>query len=203
METLLLSAAFEPIRTISWYEAFEQVLKGSAELVEHYEEAPIRSGIGSIGGVTSAVNALRIGEVEGAILYKRPLVIRQKKIYKRRKVVRFSRENVWLRDNGKCQYCGIQCARYSFTYDHVIPRAKGGKTVWENVVVSCAPCNQKKGGRTPKEAKMHLISEPHTPKALPGFYRRALKWETGMHEKWGWYLGSDAYWNVELESDSK
>jgi 5-methylcytosine-specific restriction endonuclease McrA len=81
--------------------------------------------------------------------------------------VKFSRENVLSRDNYQCQYCGHRFPRRQLNYDHVIPRAQGGKTVWTNVVSSCIPCNSWKGGRTPKQAGMQLLKVPERPKWLP------------------------------------
>jgi 5-methylcytosine-specific restriction endonuclease McrA len=183
VETLVLSASYEPIATIPWFEAFCQILKGSAKMVHEYPENPIQAG---------------------AKTYPRPSVIQQKKYVKPRKIVRFSRENVWLRDNGKCQYCAKQCGRLNFTYDHVIPKSQGGKTTWENVVVACTPCNQLKSGRTPKEAGMPLLSVPAIPKSL-GAYRRTFKVRKNIPESWGWYLNQtgsgEVYWNVELIQD--
>jgi 5-methylcytosine-specific restriction endonuclease McrA len=84
-----------------------------------------------------------------------------------KKGVKFSRINVLTRDNFTCQYCGDKFARRELTYDHVVPRRAGGKTVWENIVSACLPCNSRKGGRTPEQAKMHLIQPPFRPKSLP------------------------------------
>jgi len=116
-----------------------------------------------------------------------------------RKHLRFSPENVYLRDRGRCQYCSTAVPRQDFTYDHVIPRAHGGHTVWENVVVSCTPCNQKKGGRTPAQAGMSLARTPARPASLPNVVRLTLTWEKGMPEAWKQWLRSVAYWNAELE----
>ncbi|MFY0534895.1 HNH endonuclease [Nannocystis pusilla] len=63
-------------------------------------------------------------------------------------MVRFSRKNVYLRDNHRCQYCGVQYSDHELTLDHVVPRVDGGKTTWTNVVTACGACNRRKGGRT-------------------------------------------------------
>ncbi|QMW22666.1 HNH endonuclease [Sandaracinobacteroides saxicola] len=105
----------------------------------------------------------------------------------------FTRFNLFLRDRFQCQYCG---AGNDLTFDHVVPRAYGGRTTWSNVTTACAPCNLRKGGRTPAEAHMQLRSKPHQPsthalqdhgRAFPPHY---------CHETWRDYL----YWDVELES---
>ena len=72
-----------------------------------------------------------------------------------------------VRDSFVCQYCGKKHRMDELNYDHVLPRAKGGKTVWENIVTSCYPCNDKKGSKTPAEAKMRLLRAPFRPKTLP------------------------------------
>jgi 5-methylcytosine-specific restriction endonuclease McrA len=73
-----------------------------------------------------------------------------------RKDVKFTRGNVFERDNFTCQYCGIQPERKLLNMDHVFPKSRGGKTVWDNVVCSCITCNSHKGDRTPEEARMYL-----------------------------------------------
>jgi len=71
------------------------------------------------------------------------------------------------RDNFVCQYCGTKCKMHDLNYDHVVPRVQGGKTDWLNIVTSCYECNDKKGARTPEQAKMKLIRKPYRPKTLP------------------------------------
>ena len=104
----------------------------------------------------------------------------------------FTRFNLFLRDRFQCQYCG---SREQLTFDHVVPRRLGGRTTWENVATACAPCNMKKGGRTPEQAHMRLIEEPIRPttwqlqdkgRGFPPNY---------LHESWRDWL----YWDVELE----
>lgn len=74
-----------------------------------------------------------------------------------------SRIGVFIRDGFTCQYCGKRFSYKNLTIDHVIPRSRGGKTEWLNVVTSCISCNIKKGDRTPEEAKIELIKEPRLP----------------------------------------
>ncbi len=77
----------------------------------------------------------------------------------------FSRANLLVRDNYTCQYCGRSVKNpKDRTIDHVIPRSRGGKTVWENVVLCCRKCNLRKGDRTPEEVGMKLIKRPKAPK---------------------------------------
>jgi len=104
----------------------------------------------------------------------------------------FTRFNVFLRDGFKCTYCH---ATEDLTFDHVIPRSKGGRTSWDNIVAACSPCNLRKGGRMPKDAQMHPERKP----MMPSNYQLQ---ETGrkfppnhLHETWMDYL----YWDIELE----
>jgi 5-methylcytosine-specific restriction endonuclease McrA len=82
--------------------------------------------------------------------------------------VRFNRKNLFARDGYRCQYCGQTRPMSQLSLDHVVPRSQGGKTTWENVVCSCTGCNSRKGGRTPQEAAMRLLSHPAKPHANPG-----------------------------------
>jgi hypothetical protein len=80
---------------------------------------------------------------------------------------RLSRRNLLARDKHQCQYCGRSLPPTQLSMDHVIPRSRGGETTWENVVCSCIDCNTRKGGRTPKEARMRLLGRPTTPRHHP------------------------------------
>jgi 5-methylcytosine-specific restriction endonuclease McrA len=84
-----------------------------------------------------------------------------------RRQVRFSRHNIFLRDKHVCQYCGESYSRQELNLDHVLPRSRGGKTTWENVVCCCVHCNHRKGGHLPHEVGMNLIKEPGTPPWIP------------------------------------
>lgn len=86
-----------------------------------------------------------------------------------KKEVKFNRQNIFQRDGYKCQYCAIVYEAADLNLDHVIPRHKGGRTTWENVVCSCIRCNTKKGNKLPAEANMHPISEPRAPRWRPLF----------------------------------
>ncbi|MGA1130573.1 MAG: HNH endonuclease, partial [Chthoniobacterales bacterium] len=79
------------------------------------------------------------------------------------KEVKFTRQNIYERDNHTCQYCARKLDRQELNLDHVLPRQRGGQTPWENVVCSCIPCNTPKGNRLPHEANMQLLQEPKRP----------------------------------------
>ena len=126
-----------------------------------------------------------------SIALKLPSVIALRQFVRPNEYPAFTRFNLFLRDRFRCVYCG---SPKELTFDHVIPRAQGGRTMWENVATACAPCNLRKGGRRPNEAHMHIQREPIRPtswqlqehgRAFPPNY---------LHESWRDYL----YWDVEL-----
>lgn len=180
MDTLVLNAAYQPINRVSWQAAFCMVFSGRAEIVETYSDRKIRSARADFP-MPSIVRFVRM--VQG--------------VFKRR--VKFNRRNVYLRDRGRCQYCGARVPSDEFSFEHVIPRAQGGKTSWTNIVVACVPCNRRKGGRTPREAGMGLRSKPVRPKHLPGADAAQLVWREGMPFSWRSYLHSVRYWHAALE----
>jgi len=104
----------------------------------------------------------------------------------------FTRFNVFLRDRFSCQYCG---AREDLTFDHVIPRSKGGQTTWENVVAACAPCNLKKGDKMPREVAMWPRQNPFAPTVHDLHSNGRLFPPNYLHDSWMDYL----YWDSELE----
>ena len=110
-----------------------------------------------------------------------------------RREVRFSRQNIYLRDNFTCQYCGRTFARAQLNLDHVVPRQFGGLTTWTNVVCSCVACNSRKANRTPEQAKMRLHKPPVRPSWKPLYASPSLRIAS-----WSKFV-SEAYWNVELK----
>lgn len=81
--------------------------------------------------------------------------------------VSFNRNNMLLRDEFRCQYCGERPGANKLTYDHVLPKYQGGRRCYENIVMACEPCNNRKGGRTPEQAGMTLLRQPFIPRSLP------------------------------------
>ncbi|MEY4180170.1 MAG: hypothetical protein RLY70_3744 [Planctomycetota bacterium] len=108
-------------------------------------------------------------------------------------VVTFSRRNLYRRDQYTCQYCGARPGTEELTIDHVQPRSRGGTSNWENCVLACLDCNQKKANRTPREASMPLPRSPVRPTWSPLYARHTVRVKS-----WTKFL-SEAYWNVELE----
>jgi 5-methylcytosine-specific restriction endonuclease McrA len=140
---LVLNASYEPINVCTIRRAAVLVLKDRAEVLE--------PGEGSLRSER--------------LTMPRPCVIRLMRYVRiprdvhRRKI---TRKAVLARDAWTCQYCGRE-AHSGLTVDHVIPRSRGGQSIWENIVASCAPCNRKKGNRLPREAQMHPSSHPKPP----------------------------------------
>jgi 5-methylcytosine-specific restriction endonuclease McrA len=114
--------------------------------------------------------------------------------------IRFSRHNIFARDDHTCQYCGVRLPRRELNLDHVVPRSRGGKTNWENVVTSCVECNFKKGGRTPEEAGMRLVRSARRPRWAELIHPPRLR---ARYREWLPFLNvvDASYWNTELDSD--
>ena len=110
------------------------------------------------------------------------------------KKIHFSRNAIFRRDKYLCQYCSTQLNRSNCTLDHIIPRSKGGLTVFTNVCTCCFDCNLKKGNKSLQEAGMHLLHQPKKP-SINVIYTDDL-----MTESWGDFISS-MYWNCELEND--
>ena len=147
MQTLMLTPWMAPHRIISWQRAVVLQFLRKVEVLEAYDET-----------ICSPTVVLKTPAV--VRLVSPGSVVKDKR-------VRFSRINVYLRDGFRCQYCGEKKAMRELNYDHVIPRVRGGKTVWENIVTSCYACNDRKGCRTPDEAGMKLLRKPQKPTSLP------------------------------------
>lgn len=112
-----------------------------------------------------------------------------------RQEVKFNRRNIFARDGNRCQYCGKKFATAELSLDHVIPRSQQGKTSWANIVCCCIKCNVKKGGRTPEQAHMKLLSKPAKPKRSPAIN---IRLSDDRYASWKQFL-DEAYWTVELK----
>ena len=180
MDTLVLTDSYVPMYRISWQEAITLVVTDRATVVEAYADRMIHSARQTFP-MPSVIRFIK--KVAGLF----------------RRGVKFSRKNIWIRDKGTCAYCGNKVRMSEFTFDHVTPREHGGTTRWENIVVSCLPCNQRKANRTPEQAKMRLRTKPVKPKSLPGTVSPLLRWDESMPSAWHDYLGSIEYWNAKME----
>ncbi len=161
---LVLNASYEPLNVCSVRRAHVLVWKGKAEVVESHSH-PIRSAAAS---------------------FARPFVIRLLQYVRVPRAVRrrISRRVLFARDGWRCVYCGNTGGR--LTLDHVVPRSRGGDSVWENVVTACAPCNLRKGDRLLEETAMSL---PHPPRApAPVLFIRLAT--PRVPEGWRQYLPS-------------
>jgi len=107
--------------------------------------------------------------------------------------VTFSRRNIFKRDRFSCQYCGAQPKSDELTIDHVVPRAQGGQSSWENCVLACMSCNHRKADRTPDQARMRLKNIPVRPRWNPVYSRHSIRISS-----WQKFI-SDAYWNADLD----
>ena len=172
---LVLNADFQPLSYYplslwSWQQAIKAVFLDRVLVLSEYEK-----------------------EVHSpSMSFRLPSVIALKEYIAPPPRAAFTRFNLFLRDDFSCQYCG---SREELTFDHVIPRSRGGRTTWENVVAACSTCNLKKGNRLPEEAHMHPARHPYEPtpyelrdkgRGFPPNY---------LHESWMDYL----YWDSELE----
>lgn len=174
--TLVLDLGYQPHRIVSWQRAVTMLFQGKVEVVEEYDEE-IYNGM--------------------TLTLRMPAVVRLLRNVARKKAVKFSRMNVLTRDNWTCQYCGRHLPTRKLNYDHVIPKSQGGKTVWENIVTSCYPCNDRKRDQTPQQAGMRLRKPPVKPHSLPvvAFHIDA---SDSIPDAWRNFV----YWHGALEEDS-
>lgn len=178
LQTLVLNAdyrplSYHPLSLWSWKDAVSALLMGRVNLVEHYDRV-----------VRSPSTELHVPSV---VALKRYVTFNGRPA--------FTRYNIYLRDGFKCQYCGDRFPTPELTFDHVMPRSRGGLTEWTNVVAACAPCNMLKANRTPQEAGMPLIQDALEPsiRLLNQVARRVTP--ASVHHTWLDYL----YWDSELE----
>lgn len=104
--------------------------------------------------------------------------------------VRFNRRNIYERDRYRCQYCGVSPGRTGLTIDHIIPRSRGGRSTWTNVVVACARCNTRKGSRLPNECGMTLRKRPVRPAWISSFVHTPGERERRV---WGRFVPSSTW----------
>jgi 5-methylcytosine-specific restriction endonuclease McrA len=173
-KTLVLSQSYEPVNIVSWKQAITLLFLGKAEVIEEYDRnIKTTSIVIKIPAVVRLINAFR----------------------RHRKAVKFSRVNIYGRDKYTCQYCGVRHTISALTYDHVVPRAQGGKTVWGNIVTACEDCNRRKANRTPDQAGMKLLKVPVQPSATPVLVVTVSR--ESVPDAWRDYL----YWTAELIQD--
>ncbi|MDI6642105.1 MAG: HNH endonuclease, partial [Elusimicrobiota bacterium] len=113
--------------------------------------------------------------------------------------VKFTRRNIYEHYGYRCCYCGKKFPSEKLNLDHVVPRARGGKTNWENMVTSCIDCNLKKGDRLIEEVNMKLKIKPTRPQTSPGL-SVILKSPIKVKSSWQKFI-DNVYWNIELDKD--
>ena len=168
---LLLNADYEPLNVCDLRRAFRLVFGAKAEVIE-YDHTEVRTP-------TEILRAPSVIKLQYRIKRPRPRV-------------RLSRREVFARDGHVCQYCGERSNK--LTLDHVIPRAQGGESRWDNCVLACLECNKRKADRTPEQAKMRLKRKPVQPTWNPLYAAHDLRIES-----WSKFI-SEAYWNAKLEA---
>ncbi len=163
--------SYYPLSLWPWQEVVKAVFLDRVEVIAEYEHE-----------VHSPSFKMRL-----------PSVISLKDYISQERPPAFTRFNLFLRDGFACQYCG---AAEDLTFDHLVPRSKGGRTTWENIVTACAPCNLRKGGRMPRESGMIPKRRPDRPSVheLQAVGRRFPPHY--LHDSWVDFL----YWDVELEA---
>lgn len=173
--TLVLNADYRPLSYYplslwSWQDAIKAVFLDRVNIVSEYDFA-----------VRSPTSEIKV-----------PSVVSLKSYVKPAKYPAFTRFNVFLRDKFECQYCG---SPDELTFDHVLPRSKGGLTTWQNVVAACSPCNLRKGNKMPKDIGMVPRQKPYQPTVFELHNNGRLFPPNYLHESWMDYL----YWDSELE----
>lgn len=172
---LVLNADYRPLSYFplslwSWQDAIKAVFLDRVNIVAEYERI-----------VRSANFQMKLPSVVSLKTYVKPM-----------RNPAFTRFNVFLRDRFQCQYCG---QKEDLTFDHVVPRSRGGRTTWENVVTACAACNLLKGGHLPHRAGMHPRIPPHKP-TVPELQNNGRMFPPNyLHESWTDYL----YWDIVLD----
>jgi 5-methylcytosine-specific restriction endonuclease McrA len=170
LRTLVLTPWMAYHRIARWDQGVVAVVTGKVDVLESYE----------------AICA------SPSISVPIPAVVRMLKLPSKKKSVRFSRPNVYARDDHRCCYCGKRFSERELTFDHVIPRSRGGKTDFENIVTSCSKHNLMKGDRTPAEAGMRMHFQPHTPTSAPMTTPRVLLGVGSIEPLWRPYLAGHA-----------
>jgi 5-methylcytosine-specific restriction endonuclease McrA len=190
---LVLNRVYQPMHVTSVRRAVSLLYQGVARALDEQFRL---FDFDSWAALAAAVNQEAIHTPTRAIRVPRVIVLVAHAHLPQQRV-RFSRLNVYARDESTCQYCGRRLPRSELNLDHVVPRSRGGSSSWENVVCSCVACNLRKGGRSPDEAGMRLLRHPLRPRWTAVFRHAARR---ATYQEWKPFLGlvDAAYWNTEL-----
>ena len=165
--------SYYPLSLWSWQEAVKAIFRGTVTVLSEYDRV-----------IHSPTQEFQL-----------PSVIALNEYVPLSQTPAFTRFNVFLRDGWKCQYCSKVHKTQNLTFDHVIPRSRGGITSWDNIVAACKPCNTKKGAQMPHECDMHPLREPRQP-SIYELQETGRKFPPNfLHESWGDFL----YWDSKLE----
>ncbi|MBT4791291.1 MAG: HNH endonuclease [Halobacteriovoraceae bacterium] len=162
-QTLLLDSSYYPLQMIDWKKALTLFFTERAEVVEHHQNIEIRSTSKSFKLPKVMRLFCKIGDIHQ---------------------VKFSRMNIFYRDNFTCQYCSGKFIAKELTLDHVYPKSKGGKTDWENIVAACGRCNNKKSDTLLCDSQFNLIKKPFEPKWLSLFLKKLGQSEKILWKDW-------------------
>ena len=205
LSVLSLNKSYQPIGIISLKDAMKSLLNRRAEIVHvtndgYYMNYDINSWFEASLLKNMIKEEIRGDEdwlnSDSEVPIEAPRIIRY--LYYDKmflKKIKFTRRNIFARDEFTCQYCGKKYRLEELQLEHVVPKSKGGKSTWANTVCACHSCNTEKRNRTPEEAGMKLIRKPHTPKFLPSYN---FKYSQEKYSCWRNFI-SDVYWNVELK----
>lgn len=168
MDTLVLSSAYQPLRAVSWEKAMGYISAGKVEVIKQYKDRQVRT-------------AHEIIKIPSIVRFLGKEVVKR---FTHKKSLDYSKDGIWIRDNGECQYCGTHLSRNKFTVDHVKPRKLKGRTSWTNIVACCKKCNFKKKDMTLKESGMKLKKVPVQPPVSAKYFRDPAAELKGKNSHW-------------------
>ena len=189
-QVLVLNRLWQPVNLCSARRAFTLLCLGHAQVVHtdqeenfftHDIDSWLQQPDASLSGYEVIHTVSRTYRIPAIIVLG---------IYDRlpKKEVKFSRQNIFARDNFTCQYCGNEYDSRKLNLDHVVPRDKGGRTSWENVVCSCIRCNTRKANKLPADANMFPMREPRPPKWRPFFSAANSEISRFFHDSWRFFI---------------
>jgi 5-methylcytosine-specific restriction endonuclease McrA len=193
---LVLNRNYQPIHITSAKRAFSLLYLGVARVVDREFRT---FDFQSWAQLSAEMGDDVVKTIDRVIRVPRVIVLQMYDRIPKTKV-RFSRHNIYMRDGNTCQYCNRTLPRTELNLDHVVPRAQGGRTTWENVVCCCIDCNLNKGARTPDQAGMRLLKSPVRPRWTPSFRTAG---DRVRYREWLPFLDlpNASYWNVELHDE--